>query len=357
MSADKLLIFGSGFLLIMALGQLIVYRKQSANYWLCALFVVSFIWTAHAAGYLVGALERYPHLNKTYLPLLCLTGYFWYNYVRSLYDVAAEDLFDRRELLPALICILLSIPFYLQDESFKRHYTETDVTNFTTASMYAATRVAELSMAIFLARTLIFLQNIDSTAAAGKKHSATEFLWRFTFVGLIATAIRIFGSLIGSTTVSVLIPSLMAVGVFVGMHFLSYRIPLVLSLERASRQIRTHPEGFEILNSYRDRIRAELWFLDPKLKLHSLAQKLGCKPKELSALINAAAGVNFNLFVNELRIEHAKKLLLSKPEMSVLEVCFASGFNSKNAFNSCFKMISAMTPTEYRLAKTNDALN
>ena len=56
----------------------------------------------------------------------------------------------------------------------------------------------------------------------------------------------------------------------------------------------------------------------------------------------------FMTFLNELRVCHAKKLLIEKEEQAISEICFASGFDNLSNFNRKFKSITNMTPKEFR---------
>lgn len=55
----------------------------------------------------------------------------------------------------------------------------------------------------------------------------------------------------------------------------------------------------------------------------------------------------FNIYLNEFRIHHAKKLLRND-ELSITQVCFDSGFNNIANFNRRFKAITGYTPSQYR---------
>lgn len=52
-------------------------------------------------------------------------------------------------------------------------------------------------------------------------------------------------------------------------------------------------------------------------------------------------------FINELRISHACKLLMSN-EYSVGSICFETGFGNLSNFNRVFKQITGQTPTQYQ---------
>ncbi|WP_236974083.1 helix-turn-helix domain-containing protein [Membranihabitans maritimus] len=90
-------------------------------------------------------------------------------------------------------------------------------------------------------------------------------------------------------------------------------------------------------------------YLNPTLTLRELAGQIEIHPNQLSWLLNEKIGKNFNTFINKLRIEHFKELIL-KPEnnhISLLGLAYESGFNSKTAFNTAFKRETGITPKEY----------
>ena len=58
-----------------------------------------------------------------------------------------------------------------------------------------------------------------------------------------------------------------------------------------------------------------------------------------------------NQYLQEVRIEMAKKLLLKR--RSIDEVCNAIGFKSKTSFISLFKKMTSVTPLAYQNKKSN----
>jgi len=58
---------------------------------------------------------------------------------------------------------------------------------------------------------------------------------------------------------------------------------------------------------------------------------------------------NFYQFINELRTEEAKKLLLSKEvkQLDMFGIAIRAGFNSRTTFYASFKKATGITPTEY----------
>ena len=84
------------------------------------------------------------------------------------------------------------------------------------------------------------------------------------------------------------------------------------------------------------------------LTIYILSAHLKIKNYELSAILNTLHKKNFNSFINDFRVEEAKALLSRDRKMSVTEIAFAVGFNSRSAFYSYFLKIVKKTPGEYR---------
>lgn len=89
--------------------------------------------------------------------------------------------------------------------------------------------------------------------------------------------------------------------------------------------------------------------LDPDLTLQALAGRMQISAKVLSQVINQKSEKNFFDFVNSYRCEEAKNLMrTSDPKVTILEILYEAGFNSKSSFNKEFKKLNGTTPTEYR---------
>jgi AraC-like DNA-binding protein len=99
----------------------------------------------------------------------------------------------------------------------------------------------------------------------------------------------------------------------------------------------------------------EKLFLDNDLNLPAVAEKLNISIHEASFLINETAKDNFYNYINKYRVEEAKKLLASSKmgELNILGIAFASGFNSKTTFNTTFKKIVGISPSQYSKEQKN----
>ena len=106
----------------------------------------------------------------------------------------------------------------------------------------------------------------------------------------------------------------------------------------------------EKLKEYEDKLLSavsENIFLDPDISLPLLAEKIGVHSYQLSQVINEK-GMNFYEYINRMRIDYAKKLILENDDvLNIARIAFDSGFNSISAFNSAFKKYCGLTPSEY----------
>ncbi|BBH19413.1 AraC family transcriptional regulator [Paenibacillus baekrokdamisoli] len=91
-------------------------------------------------------------------------------------------------------------------------------------------------------------------------------------------------------------------------------------------------------------------FREP-LELSVLAEKLGLSVSRTRHLFQEVMGEGFKEYLLHLRVNEARKLLLNT-DLSIVEVCYQSGFQSHNPFYHAFQKIVGMSPGSYK----NEAL-
>ena len=91
-------------------------------------------------------------------------------------------------------------------------------------------------------------------------------------------------------------------------------------------------------------------YLNPQVSLADLSDKLSISTKHLSQVINQSFDKSFFDFINTYRIQEVQHILKASTDdkMTVLEVMYEAGFNSKSSFNTAFKKDTGLTPTEFR---------
>ena len=88
-------------------------------------------------------------------------------------------------------------------------------------------------------------------------------------------------------------------------------------------------------------------FLDNELSLSRLAEAVNTTPHNLSQLLNETQQQSFYDYINQMRVEYAKRLLTESGK-NVTEVAFESGFNNKASFYNAFKKWVGKTPVQWR---------
>lgn len=91
-------------------------------------------------------------------------------------------------------------------------------------------------------------------------------------------------------------------------------------------------------------------FTDANITLESLAEELQISSSLFSLLINNYAHKKFPDYINELRVEQAKKLFsdTNYSNYTAISIGLESGFNSKSTFYTVFKKHTNITPVAYR---------
>ena len=84
-----------------------------------------------------------------------------------------------------------------------------------------------------------------------------------------------------------------------------------------------------------------------KISLNLLAEEFHLSPQYISQLFKSEIGVNFLTYLTNLRMERAKKLLLSTA-LPVSEVAEQSGYGDYRVFTKAFKKSEGVTPSQYR---------
>ncbi|MBC9914673.1 AraC family transcriptional regulator [Chitinophaga varians] len=111
----------------------------------------------------------------------------------------------------------------------------------------------------------------------------------------------------------------------------------------------TDTEATRIHAALRSLMREQHCYKDSGLTLGDLAKILDVHPAILSQVINSKEGKSFYDYINVLRVEAFKQLLL-QPEnhqYTLLALAFECGFNSKTSFNRNFKKITQRSPSSY----------
>jgi len=88
-------------------------------------------------------------------------------------------------------------------------------------------------------------------------------------------------------------------------------------------------------------------YANPELSLSDPARAVGISPKYAGSLFKSAKALSVSQYLNQIRIEKAKELLL-QGELNVTEIAFKVGYNSPDHFTRVFKSFEKISPIEYK---------
>lgn len=108
-----------------------------------------------------------------------------------------------------------------------------------------------------------------------------------------------------------------------------------------------------------DRLQADLnvlinekkIFLNPTLTIEDLSKELGTNRTYVSKFVNLTYGMPFRDYLNKLRLDHAKRLMLDEPDAVLDYISSSSGYNTLSQFIRKFKEVEGVTPTTWRNAQ------
>lgn len=310
-----------------------------------------------------GKMVYTPYLYRLDSPIHFLGPPAYYFFILALLN---KDLKFRwiqlLNALPAVLDIVLFIPFYLSSNAEKLANYETYLENGTILLRYHYL-LKTISMWIyFIAQIYIFYKYIikDSDKKGYDKHI---IYWILVF---FAGQFICYGG--------VLVDQVTGLKLFVDPYQFSMNMvlfivyTLVLSLiftprllygnlfydkppqKKYSYSSLLEDEKLRIFRSWQEFIDNEdKPFLSPKLSLPEVAEKLKTNPSRLSQVINEKSQMNFNDYLNYLRVEEAKKLLTGNDyqNLTIDAIAQKSGFNSKSPFYISFKKFTGMTPKNF----------
>jgi AraC-like DNA-binding protein len=89
---------------------------------------------------------------------------------------------------------------------------------------------------------------------------------------------------------------------------------------------------------------------DKEISLKTIASVSNMTKNAFCKYFKRRTNKTYVQFLNELRIEHACRLLISQKELPIIEIAEHTGFNNISNFNRQFKSIKKINPSMYRKA-------
>lgn len=270
-------------------------------------------------------------------------------------------------VLPFLVSTALLLPdFYLANEReqllFYENYTHTLVGK----SSYT---LAHLQNLFYIIVTFVLLAKYKKLVFENySKSTDTNYKWLFQmnmiclllFISALVKNIYRFGSHFGFISILRLSTSLIMLGFTCWLILKALNAPKLfrgvssnLQLASVFKAQKANPE-IELLNNQKTKLHEYMLeeepYLNSELTIKSLAHQMQMEERGLSIIINTQLGLNFYEFINKYRIKKATELLQDEKlsKLTILEILYQVGYNSKSSFNTAFKKATGVTPSAYR---------
>jgi len=134
------------------------------------------------------------------------------------------------------------------------------------------------------------------------------------------------------------------------MFFLLFKPDIYYVIAKYKNTKLTQPDRSDYLEKLNSWMETQKPYLNPDITLELLANDISVNPRILSQIINETYKKNFKSYILEYRIRESMQILADSKHkhLTILEVLYQVGFNSKSAFNNQFKLFTNLTPIEYR---------
>lgn len=301
--------------------------------------------------FLLDRYESLPHLAFVHLPIVMLAGPAIYFFLRF----AAEPNFRLKPRYLLHLVLAVAVAMYMSDiYALPREVKRQMLARTQPLPEYVIPSLRAVFLITYTSPLVYFLLSVRYLRPFFSRLAGNEFLFLramriFLLICAVATAMMI-ATLIGGDWILVKVFALSAYSLAVVLAFVALarnqHFPELLARD-ARRYDRLKGGGETKLRQLESLLITNRLYADENLRIADLAQKLGLRQDQLSQLINDNLGMNFNRYINRLRIKEAKSRLADDQPSSILRIAYECGFATKSAFNAAFKLETGQTPTEF----------
>ena len=89
-------------------------------------------------------------------------------------------------------------------------------------------------------------------------------------------------------------------------------------------------------------------YLKESITITQVAEQMGLNPRLLSNYINNVKGRNFNSWINYLKVQETKVVLLADRTLPLSDIAYSMGFADLASMSRIFKRMEGMPPSVYR---------
>lgn len=335
---------GQGLLLSFALMASSI-RKHSANAFLGILLAVCSVELLNAWSMSIHY-HCQPHAFPFWLfgSYLLLPSSLW---VFVLYQTKSNFIFRKHHALlfvPALVEIVTEFLVF--------YFPENPLVTFAflkSPVWFVFTEVLPVVWMVgVLIRYAMLLRKEDRQVTQPQAYKQYGFLLVFSILAILWIAEALFYLPVYTFTELLLCLFLYVMGYIVYFQPGFFETPSVAQSHPSEDAFQLYDDAESLLR-LQTLLKQEKLYLQPRLKVADVADRLNLPSRYLSYLINKTCQTNFTTFINRYRIEEVLERLQNPQEQhkTIVGIALDSGFNSKSAFNQVFKTVTGQTPSEF----------
>lgn len=341
---------GAFFCLIWSLSNLIRNRNLSGFVWSFILFSTG-LWLLTGAFMFTGFYTYLPSIALIHIPFVFLSATLLYLYLEYLFLEKPIQI-KLYHLFPCFVSIFFLVPFYSGSDLERLTILE-----LMGKSQYGAVVVGLnfgikvsilVSVGLFLLKE--WIPNVRMSVFFSKKAIYSLIFILLIWIDLLLGSIGFtFQIPIFRKLSAYLLPVLMYFYYFTRELWTPFVADVRDSIQRNKyEKSKLVSVQLETIDQRLYELMREKVFCDEDLSLSKLADMAEVKPGQLSEYFHKRYGFGFYQYINQYRIDEAKRLLLEAEERSILSIADAVGFNSKSTFNRVFLETVGTTPSEFR---------
>lgn len=145
------------------------------------------------------------------------------------------------------------------------------------------------------------------------------------------------------------------VTVIFNLHNFFYSIAHAFAHEREEKLDALQAAEAQMADNVSIEQQVKLWsslsskpYLQEGLTISSVAEEMKVTSRLLSEYLNNILKLNFNSWINSLRVEEIKRILDADDKITMSSLAFQTGFTDASAMSKVFKKFEGISPTAYR---------